>query len=154
MRSTDDSGPAGAVSGVADGPADAEEILRAHGCRATKPRVAVLRALLRHGGPIDAATLTALAQREASGIHEATVYRTINALSSAGVVAHVHAGHGPSLINFGPDHPIVAVCRRCGSIVELPGDVVGDFGRAVAASTGFTVSLGHFALEGTCAECT
>ena len=40
---------------------NAEVILRTHGCRATGPRIAVLRALLRHGGPIDAAALTKLA---------------------------------------------------------------------------------------------
>ena len=52
---------------------DAQAILRTHNCRATGPRVAVLTALLRHGGPIDAGELTTLAQAEAAGIHEATV---------------------------------------------------------------------------------
>ena len=55
---------------------DAEAVLRAHDCRATGPRVAVMRALLRHGGPIDAAELTRLAQVEESTIHEATVWST------------------------------------------------------------------------------
>lgn len=132
---------------------DAEGILRTHGCRATRPRVAVLRALLRHGGAIDAATLTLLAQAEASGIHEATVYRTISVLSDQGVVTHVHAGHGPSLVRLGGDHGLIAVCRDCGGITAVPADAVERFVAEARDAIGFTLEPGHFALEGVCGGC-
>lgn len=133
---------------------DAEVILRAHGCRATGPRVAVLRALLRHGGPIDAAALTKLAHDEEPSIHEATVYRTISVLSEQGIVTHVHAGHGPSLVRLGGDHGLIAVCRDCGGITKVPVEAVQAFVTQAHAAIGFTLEPGHFALEGVCAECT
>lgn len=132
---------------------DADTILRSHGCRATRPRVAVLRALLRHGEPIDAAALTELAQAEATGIHEATVYRTISVLSEQGIVTHVHAGHGPSLVRLGSDRGLIAVCRDCGGITEVPDAVVERFVHDAADAIGFTLEPGHFALEGVCADC-
>ena len=133
---------------------DAEQILRTHGCRATRPRIAVLRALLRHGGPVDAAELTALANAEDVDIHEATVYRTIGVLSDQGIVTHVHAGHGPALVRLGGDHGLVAVCRDCGGIRSLPDDLVTEFVDSARAAIGFTLEPGHFALEGVCSECT
>jgi Fur family ferric uptake transcriptional regulator len=132
---------------------DAEAILRTHGCRATQPRIAVLRALLRHGAAIDAASLTTLAQAEASGIHEATVYRTISVLSDQGIVTHVHAGHGPSLVRLGGDHGLIAVCRDCGGIAQLPARAVSAFVKQAREAIGFTLEPGHFALEGVCAGC-
>lgn len=132
---------------------DAEAILRTHGCRATGPRIAVLRALLRHGGPIDAATLTTLARDEEPDIHEATVYRTISVLSERGIVTHVHAGHGPSLVRLGGDHGLIAVCRDCGGIAQLPADAVQAFIEQAHDAIGFTLEPGHFALEGICAAC-
>lgn len=132
---------------------DAEDVLRMHGCRATSPRIAVLRALLRHGGPIGANELTELAQAEEQSIHEATVYRTISVLSDRGIVTHVHAGHGPSLIRLGGDHGLIAVCRDCGGIATLPVDAVDRFVEEAQRSIGFTLEPGHFALEGVCAAC-
>ena len=132
---------------------DAEAILRTHNCRATGPRVAVLTALLRHGGPIDAGALTTLAQAEAAGIHEATVYRTTSVLSDRGIVTHVHAGHGPSLVRLGGDHGLIAVCRDCGGITSVPADTVERFISEARNAIGFTLEPGHFALEGVCGRC-
>ncbi|MBT5865860.1 MAG: transcriptional repressor [Ilumatobacter sp.] len=132
---------------------DAEAILRTHNCRATGPRVAVLTALLRHSGPIDAGALTTLAQAEAAGIHEATVYRTISVLSDRGIVTHVHAGHGPSLVRLGGDHGLIAVCRDCGGITSVPADTVERFISEARNAIGFTLEPGHFALEGVCGRC-
>jgi len=132
---------------------DPEVMLRTHHCRATGPRIAVLRALLRHGGPIDIATLTTLAQSEAPDIHEATVYRTIGVLSDRGIVTHVHAGHGPSLVRLGADHGLIAVCRDCSRITELPAGTVERFIAEAHDAIGFTLEPGHFALEGVCSHC-
>ena len=132
---------------------DAEAILRAHSCRATNPRIAVLRALLLHGEPVDAATLTEMAKAENSGVHEATVYRTINVLADRGIVTHVHAGHGAALIRLGGDNGLIAVCRDCGAISQLPSDTVNRLVGETHRAIGFTLEPGHFALEGVCGSC-
>jgi Fe2+ or Zn2+ uptake regulation protein len=134
-------------------PEEAADALRAHGCRVTQPRIAVLQALLEIGGTVDTPTLTARAQVLAPGIHEATVYRTVSTLIEAGIASHVHAGHGPSLVRLGGDHQLVAVCRRCDTIEALPTDAIDQIVAAMHASSGFVLEPGHFALEGLCAGC-
>ena len=134
-------------------PEQAADALRAHGCRVTQPRVAVLRALLEHGGTIDATALTERAQLYESGIHEATVYRTVRVLTEVGIASHVHAGHGPSLVRLAGDEQLVAVCQDCGAISPVPNEAVDELVESVAAATGFVLEPGHFALEGVCAVC-
>lgn len=134
-------------------PEEAEEALRAYGCRVTRPRIAVLQALLEMGGTVDAATLTERAQRLVPGIHEATVYRTVNTLTDVGIASHVHAGHGPSLVRLGGERRLVAVCERCGKIEPVPEGASDALVDAVRSASGFILRPGHFALEGICAEC-
>ncbi|MFK7918139.1 MAG: Fur family transcriptional regulator [Ilumatobacter sp.] len=134
-------------------PEEAEAALRAYGCRVTQPRVAVLRALLEHRGTIDAASLAARAQAWEPGIHEATVYRTVNVLTEVGIATHVHAGHGPSLVRLAGDDQVVAVCQDCGGIEPLPGDAVRNLVDSMRSASGFFLEPGHFALEGVCATC-
>ena len=134
-------------------PEEAEEALRAYGCRVTQPRIAVLQALLELGGTVDAATLTERAQRLVPGIHEATVYRTVNTLTEVGIASHVHAGHGPSLVRLGGERRLVAVCDRCGQIEPVPAEPVDVLVDAMRSTSGFRLQPGHFALEGICAEC-
>lgn len=134
-------------------PEEAEEALRAYGCRITRPRIAVLQALLHLGVTVDTATLTERAQRLLPGIHEATVYRTVNTLIEVGIASHVHAGHGPSLVRLGGDRQLVAVCDRCGEIEAVPAAQVDVLVDAMRSTSGFRLRPGHFALEGTCAAC-
>jgi len=134
-------------------PERAADALRAHGCRVTQPRLAVLRALLEHGSTIDATQLTARAQRYEPGIHEATVYRTVKVLTEVGIASHVHAGHGPSLVRLAGNEQLVAVCRDCGAISPVPAEAVDELVASVGSATGFVLEPGHFALEGFCATC-
>lgn len=134
-------------------PEEAEEALRAYGCRVTQPRIAVLQALLELGGTVDAATLTERAQRLVPGIHEATVYRTVNTLTEVGIASHVHAGHGPSLVRLGGENRLVAVCARCGAIEDVPVEPIEALVDSMRDTSGFQLQPGHFALEGLCAHC-
>jgi Fur family ferric uptake transcriptional regulator len=113
----------------------------------------VLRALLEVGGTIDAATLTARAQLHEPGIHEATVYRTLNVLADVGIASHVHVGHGPSLVRLAGDERLVAVCQDCGAIEPVPAAAVAELVRSMVEQTGFALEPGHFALEGVCSAC-
>lgn len=134
-------------------PEQAEEALRAHGCRVTQPRVAVLRALLESGGTVDAPMLAERAQVHQPGIHEATVYRTVSVLAEIGIATHVHAGHGPALFRLAGDEALVAVCQDCGAIEPVPTAAVSALVAATSTANGFTLEPGHFALEGVCGSC-
>jgi len=148
-----DSQPDAAQRRPPEGARSASEVLRSHGCRATKPRVAVLDAVLRAGRPLDAAELASLAQQELDGIHEATVYRTIAVLSELGIVTHVHAGHGPALVELAGEESLLVVCTGCGRIERVPDTTGARLVDDIDQELAFSIDLGHFALEGLCSDC-
>lgn len=73
---------------------DAEAILRTHKCRATGPRVAVLRALLRHGGPIDAPKLLAGVEYEGDFLKAEKILPAPDLGEGSARRLEVHLHHG------------------------------------------------------------
>ena len=132
---------------------DPESILRAYGLRVTAPRLAVVQALLEQRRPISPAQLAERASQLAEGVHTATVYRTISALSEAGIADHVHAGHGPSLVRLASEDKVVAVCTVCQGIMSVPAEMMSRLVDELRELTGFELAPGHFALEGRCHRC-
>ena len=129
------------------------DALRADGLRVTAPRRAICRALARgHDLHLTASTLHAAAEEVlGSAIDVSTVYRTIDALEQAGLVHHVHLGHGPAVLHLSDhvEHHHLT-CEVCGFTVDVPlGDLQG-LTEAVATRHGFTIASVHFALIGRC----
>lgn len=130
------------------------EKLRAAGCRVTVPRRAVVETLVDAGR--DHITAEELADRvryRFPDIHRATVYRTLDKLQDAGVVSHVHLGHGPSTFHLGNGSHHHAVCTACGAIVELPSDALQPVGQQLEREHGWKLTEQHFALTALCAGC-
>ncbi|MFN8099391.1 MAG: Fur family transcriptional regulator [Dermatophilaceae bacterium] len=129
--------------------------LRARGERMTAQRRAVLEAMATTRGHLSAEEVYAAVAGGASGIHPASVYRTLEALSDLGVVQHIHLGHGATAYHLVAEtqaHPH-AQCRICGSVVDLPVGLLDEVARAVADQHGFRLDAAHAALSGTCARC-
>ena len=127
--------------------------LRSRGYRLTPQRQLVLEAVgtLGHGTPEEIVTAV---RRTASGVNISTVYRTLELLEELGLVQHAHLGHGASTYSVTSDDDHVhLVCRDCGGIEEAPPSVVGPVVAELAATRGFTVDVGHFAVFGRCREC-
>ena len=127
--------------------------LRARGYRLTPQRQLVLEAVgeLGHATPEEIVTAV---RRTASGINISTVYRTLELLEELGLVEHTHLGHGaPTYSIATEDGHVHLVCRDCGGIEEVPPSVVGPVVDVLAATRGFAVDVGHFALFGRCREC-
>ncbi len=130
----------------------AGELLRARGERMTAPRRAVLLALAQRGGHVTAEEVVAdLAA--GGGAHRSSVYRTLEALTHAGVVQHVHLAHGGTVY-----HPVATThphgqCARCGAVVDLPVALAGEVDALVRERSGFALDVAHVALPGTCAAC-
>ena len=140
-------------------PERAAALLRSIGQRATKPRVAVLSRVLAAGDQhLSADDL--LAQVTADGVHRATVYRTLDGLTDAGVLCHVHLDRGLTAYHLanearglaGAPH-LHAQCAHCGKVVDLPPDVLGEAAAQIRKSRGFWLDPTHVALSGTCSEC-
>jgi Fur family transcriptional regulator, ferric uptake regulator len=164
--------------GAQDVLALAAQVLRSRGERLSGPRAAVLRVLSERragdGGRPDhlsAEQVVAAVAEQAPQVHRASVYRALDALSRHELVRHVHMGHGATTYHLGhpghPGHPdrtggarpdaahdhLHARCRRCGRVVDLPGDLLDAAADRLADELGFALDPGHVALSGTCADC-
>jgi Fur family transcriptional regulator, ferric uptake regulator len=129
--------------------------LRRRGQRVTRPRLAVIRALSALDGHPGADEVAAAVAAGPDAVHRATVYRTLDTLAGLGVVTHVHSSHGTTayhLADLGEPH-LHARCRVCGTVVDLPGDLLDDVTDRVSRSAGFELEADHLALTGRCAAC-
>lgn len=127
--------------------------LREKGYRLTPQRELVLAAVneLEHATPEQ---VCARVQETASGINISTVYRTLELLEELGLVQHTHLGHGAPTYSVASENDHVhLVCRQCGAIEEAPPSVVAGVVEELAATRGFQVDVGHFAVFGRCSAC-
>lgn len=139
--------PTGDVGG------DWQAELRRRGYRLTPQRQLVLEAVGRLGHATPEEIVTAV-RRTASGVNISTVYRTLELLEELGLVQHAHLGHGASTYSVTSDDDHVhLVCRDCGGIEEAPPSVVATVVAELAATRGFSVDVGHFAVFGRCRDC-
>lgn len=84
-----------------------------------------------------------------------TIYRTIDVLESAGLLHHIHLGHGPGVVHLsdGSHFHHHLVCESCGEAVDVPIEEVEAALQSVAEAHGFVMGSVHFALVGRCSSC-
>jgi Fur family ferric uptake transcriptional regulator len=144
--------------------AQATDLLRAAGQRVTKPRVALLSCVIAAGGEhLSADALLDQVAGSDPPIHRATVYRTLEGLTSAGVLRHVHLDRGLTAYHLVDALPastasrrsehLHAQCSRCGKVTDLPAHVLGDTPERIRRAGGFRLDASHVALSGVCREC-
>jgi len=134
---------------------DADQLvaaLRTAGLRATAPRRAVCRVIAEHHDRH--LTPAAIGELLAGQVDQSTVYRTLEALESAGVLRHTHLGHGPSVYHLAdePAHQHL-VCIECGVTIQVDLNDLRELLDAIASRTGFVPDPAHFAVSGRCARC-
>jgi Fur family transcriptional regulator, ferric uptake regulator len=136
--------------------ADVEEAvrrLRAMGCRITSTRRAVLDVVLGDERHRTAEQIAEAVHAMDAGVHRSTVYRTLEALEEAGVLTHVHLGHGSATYHLAGQRHHHAVCEKCGAVVELPTHFLDGAARWLAEEHGFDANPEHFAVVGRCTAC-
>jgi len=129
------------------------EVLSREGQRITVGRRAVVEALLAAEGHLSAEDLAVIVQGAHPGFHRATVYRSLEALENAGLVEHVHLGHGRSVYHLADDLHQHLVCEACGSVEEAPADLLATVARRLRRDQGFVMRPYHFAVLGRCRRC-
>jgi Fur family ferric uptake transcriptional regulator len=132
------------------------DALGAEGYRITNARRAVCEVVAAaHDEHLSAADIYDRTRAQTrTRLDRSTVYRTLEALEDAGLLAHSHLGHGPSVYHLAEDadHQHL-ICARCGKTLTLPETETRRFVEAITVSTGFVPDLSHFALSGLCAGC-
>lgn len=136
--------------------ADVEQLLArlaARGHRMTEPRRQIVAALAR-GDSTTAQALYESLRAQGSGIGRATVFRTLELLSSAGVLERVHGADGCHTYALaGPVHSHQLVCSDCGATLEFVDCALEGLLLGLAERTGFRIEGHWLEVFGRCRLC-
>ena len=130
-------------------------ILREHGYRLTPQRHAVLKALASSHECLTPDAILEKARATSPDIGRVTVYRTLDILSTHGLVCRVHAPDGCRAYTMtrpiGHHHHLV--CSACGATVDFTDCDLRALEERLARETGFVMQGHLLELYGTCPEC-
>ncbi len=127
--------------------------LRAQGHRITTARRAVIQALLHAEHGLTTGEVAAAIESTQPDTHLSTVYRTLEALEQAGIVAHTHSASGGVAYQLADRPHQSAECDTCGLVIELPADILDGVAAKLRTAHDFELDTGHFPLLGRCADC-
>ncbi|MEZ5231622.1 MAG: transcriptional repressor [Acidimicrobiales bacterium] len=129
-------------------------MLRGRGERLTRPRMALLRALVALADDHPTADrLLAAARVTDPDLAESSLYRGLEWLESAGIAQHSHFGHGPAVWHRVGDERLHLLCERCGVVQHVPASALRASFRRLVQTYGFTPLPHHFAISGLCGAC-
>lgn len=127
--------------------------LREKGLRLTPQRELVLKAVrdLGHATPEEVAEHV---RASYPGINLSTIYRNLETLENVGLVQHTHLGHGGATYHAAEELThLHLVCGTCGSVGDAPMESAAPFVNELLDNYGFKTDVTHFAIYGTCANC-
>jgi Fur family transcriptional regulator, stress-responsive regulator len=130
-----------------------EELLRAHGLRVTKPRLAVLD-VLAEGGHLEVDDIAKRVRIRLESVSTQAVYDVLGALSRAGLARRIEPAGSPARFEsrVGDNHHHI-VCRGCGEIADVDC-VVGERPCLTPSeSHGFEVDEAEVTFWGLCPSC-
>lgn len=138
-------------------PAQHEEIsrrLRHLGLRVTPQRLLVMQALASGGGHLTADEIMRWTAERYPAINLATIYRTLDLLTSVGLVTQTDLGSGVAhfeLVGDSLHHHLI--CEHCGAMMEVDDALLAPVRERLLRDHGFRASARHIALFGTCTCC-
>lgn len=134
---------------------DVEAILVQHGYRLTRPRAAVVDAVLQRSHPFSAEQLVADVGTSNGGtIGRATIYRTLEILASVDVLSRLIQPDGhPVYICDSPGHRHHIVCSACGTAVAFTFCPVDELVPTLARDTAFQITDHLLEVFGVCPSC-
>ena len=132
---------------------DLVELLHQRGQRATPQRIVILRELQRRGRHATADEIRRWTRDELPGTSTPTVYATLELLVELGLARRVDAGSGATLYDPRIQPHQHMVCRRCGRIDDLDGDVDVVALHRSAAEPGFAPETTEVVVSGVCVDC-
>jgi Fur family ferric uptake transcriptional regulator len=128
--------------------------LRAAGERVTRQRLVVADALAAIGRQATAQDLYERLRSRVPRIGRATVFRTLEALVTAGVARRLEQdGHVSAYVACRPGHHHHLACSRCGRVEEIDEAYVRPVADRVAAERGFRIDDARLDFYGLCARC-
>jgi Fe2+ or Zn2+ uptake regulation protein len=130
-----------------------EDLLRAHGLRVTRPRLAVLD-VLTQGGHLEVDEITRQVRTRIDSVSTQAVYDVLGALSRAGLARRVEPAGSPARFEarVGDNHHHI-VCRSCGTIEDVDCAVGERPCLDPGTGHGFEVDEAEVTFWGLCPSC-
>lgn len=124
------------------------------GVRLTGPRRQVVKLIADRAGHFTAAELVRDANVRRQRIGRATVFRSLELLSSLGVIERLDLPSGEhAYIGCEPAHHHHVVCSSCGRSSDFDDAELSAVVESVAARTGYRIDSHRLELFGTCPAC-
>jgi Fe2+ or Zn2+ uptake regulation protein len=134
---------------------DLRRQLRDAGLRVTPQRMVVLE-VLEKGEHLDAMAIHRNAAKAQRGLSLATVYRTLAALTEAGLIEqrYLDSDHSREYYEAvrGPEHHHMT-CLGCGKVIEFETRRIRQLRSELEASRGWTLQRTCLCIEGYCSAC-
>ena len=130
--------------------------LQNQGLRLTAQRALILEDLYHNPGHRTAEDIFEHVSERLPGLNRATVYRTLDMLHHADVLATFPGPQGVTefeLLRTSQDLHHHLVCRKCGLEEALDLGPVEDLKAEIRARHGFEADLQHLVISGLCARC-
>ena len=130
------------------------EVLARHGYRMTRPRQAVVAAVLARRKPFTAEQVVTDLKVSDPGLGRATVYRTLEILASVDVLTRLlQPGGNPAYVVGSPGHRHHLVCSECGDTVAFTACPVDELVRDLTRDTDFAIQGHLLEVFGVCPGC-
>jgi Fur family ferric uptake transcriptional regulator/Fur family peroxide stress response transcriptional regulator len=131
---------------------DLVDLLHRRGQRVTSQRLVTIRELRRRRHHATAEEIHRAVHRELPGVSVPTIYATLDLFVELGLARRIDTG-ARALYDAGLEPHQHAVCRRCGRVVDVDGQIdAGAFLKAAQAA-GFQPQGAELIISGLCAEC-
>ncbi|MEU4687360.1 Fur family transcriptional regulator [Actinoplanes sp. NPDC023714] len=130
-----------------------EELLRSHGLRVTRPRLAVLD-VLTAGGHLEVDEIAGRVRGRLDSVSTQAIYDVLGALSRAGLARRIEPAGSPARYEarVGDNHHHI-VCRGCGEIADVDC-ATGEPPCLIPSDThGFLLDEAEVTFWGLCPKC-
>jgi Fe2+ or Zn2+ uptake regulation protein len=127
--------------------------LAAHGLRATRQRIGILRLLRRARNHPTAAWLHRGIRKAQPNVSLKTVYEGLDSLVSVGLASCVTEGGEPYRYEANREPHYHARCRVCGRLYDLPSRADGHIRSKTAIPEGFEIERIAVTIVGRCPRC-
>ncbi len=131
------------------------EFLRHTGQKVTGSRRKILEEVYRRHDHFDAEELYLRLKERKSGVSRATVYRTLNLLTSCGLVRKMELGESRSMYEhvLGHPHHDHLVCISCGKIYEFNHPLIEEMQKDICRQHDFEMLTHNQQIYGRCRAC-
>lgn len=133
--------------------AENANLLKKANLKTTKKRLMMLECLRNSESPLTAEDLYTLMKKSVN-INLSTVYRSLSALSDAGIVTKQMLSDGNNVYQIKTsEHKHILSCRECGKVSYVDTCPVQSIIEDVSEKTGYVITGHNLEFIGICPEC-